>query len=496
MEEPEAAAEPRKGGRKSKKKQKKKASDKSTEDNVSSLAKEIIPSSVAALEEIMSSAEVSESDQQNAPISDDTSCSIVEDQQKNDTFSPDEEDDEKIFHNKCDSSSSDMDKKEQYEDINLHESSDHQVEQSQPTEDDVESRPDNLEQIISSPSDVEDDSPCSDEDPLVVDSTSTSSHNHMHEQFDTREDTLHYLASIRSRVKEQLISSDESTTADIEQNVRAIQTLLTSNEEIYNRCRDHIESGTNEKTTFVKANHTVVDAHHDQITSMFQFVTYPEHCRLELNTAPLSYVPFSLDFGVYSCQQRFKGDTLESYFIDYMALFESLIMLYDDMLGPYLVKLKEHLETVQACLSKIDNWLSTPSSNMKYLQQTFGKESLSVSNKSIKHFCIEGSHQDDEVCFQCESRFDQHKVEERKVNGIEGGHRRLCPHPEDKDLPYFMCGKCDADSESQCPHYQVEELYVLREFNCNAFDTTFNISEAKGRAQLEKFLGFIESIAE
>ena len=121
---------------------------------------------------------------------------------------------------------------------------------------------------------------------------------------------------------------------------------------------------------------------------------------------------------------------------------------------------------------------------------------MQVSNKTIKHFCIEGSHQDDEVCFQCEDRFDQHIVEQRKVNGIEGGQRRLCPHPEDKDLPYFMCSKCDADSESQCPHYQVEELYVMREFKCNAFDTTFNISEAKGRAQLEKFLGFIESIAE
>ena len=122
---------------------------------------------------------------------------------------------------------------------------------------------------------------------------------------------------------------------------------------------------------------------------------------------------------------------------------------------------------------------------------------MQVSNKTIKHFCIEGSHQDDEVCFQCEDRFDQHIVEQRKVNGIEGSRRRLCSHPEDKDLPYFMCSKCDADSDIQCPHYQVEESYVLREFNCSGtFDTTFNISEAKGRAQLEKFLGFIESIAE
>ena len=59
----------------------------------------------------------------------------------------------------------------------------------------------------------------------MVDSTSTiSADNHIQEQVDTREDTLSYLASIRSRVKEQLSSSDDETdTMDsIEQNVRAI----------------------------------------------------------------------------------------------------------------------------------------------------------------------------------------------------------------------------------------------------------------------------------
>ena len=316
----------------------------------------------------------------------------------------------------------------------------------------------------------------------------------------TQEDNLHYLASIRSMVKEQITDRrDQGVTGNIEQNVRAIQALLKSNEGIYNRCKGHIESGTDEKTTFTKANHTVVDAHHDEVTSMFQFVTYPDQCRLEFDTSPLSFVPFSLKVGDVSFGLRYIGsvDSNESSFIDYTALFKSLIMLYDDMLGPYLVKLKNHLETVHTCLTKIDDWLSVPSSNMGYLQQTFGEEKLQVSNKTIKHFCIEGSHQDNEVCFQCEGRFDQHNVEERKVTSIEGGHRRLCPHPEDKDLPYFMCSKCDADSESQCPHYRVEALYVLREFNCSGtFGATFDISEAKGCAQLENFVKFIVSIAE
>jgi len=498
------AVSPRKGGRKSKKKKKK------TLLNRGDMAGEIVSSPVA------------DRDQQKANLNDDTSSIPDDDQQKNDTICSKEEGDNMTINKEdtttsnnneqitssptksvdsslvLNSSSGNMTEEKQHEDINLCESSDYQVEPSQPThkEVDVENGIEKHDQNVITPTNLDQDLP--DEDPFGDRYRVRS--DTVHEQVDTREDILSYLTSIRSKLKEEIIGNiDETDTlSSINQHVRTIQALLTSNEEIYDRCRGHIESGTDEKTMFTKANHTVVDAHHDEVTSMFQFVTYPEHCRLEFDTIPLSSVPFSLDFGVYSCRQRFKGDTntWESSFIDYTALFESLIMLHPDIQGPFLAKLKDHLETVHTCLTKIDNWISTPSSNMQYLQQTFGEEKLQVSNKTIKHFCIEGSHQDDEICFQCEGRFDQHNVEERQVNGIEGGHRRLCSHPEDKDLPYFMCSKCDADSDIQCLHYQVEESYVLREFNCNKFDTTFNISEAKGRLQLEKFIGFIESIAE
>jgi hypothetical protein len=200
----------------------------------------------------------------------------------------------------------------------LYENSEHQVGQPHPTENEgcIKDRIETLDQNVFTPTE---DSLCTDEDTSAVDLSPISSNNHMHGNVDTREDTLshnehvrtqednlHYLASMRSRVKEQLISSDEGINS-ISQNVGAIQTLLKSNEEIYNRCRGHIESGTKEKTTFTKANHTVVDAHHDEVTSMFQFVTYPDHCRLEFDTAALSTVPFSLNFGIITFSLEYKS---------------------------------------------------------------------------------------------------------------------------------------------------------------------------------------------
>ena len=340
-----------------------------------------------------------------------------------------------------------------------------------------------------------------DEDTSVADLPPTSSVNHIHENGDIHDDTATLMRTARSRFKEQLISNEDDldTVSSIEPNVKSIQALLTSNEVIYERCRGHIESGTDEKTTFTKADYSVADAHYDEVTSMFQFVTYPEHCRMEFNTFPLSNLPFTLDFGSFSGQLRYKGNSgsCESSFIDYDILFESSFVLHPDIQGPFLAKLKNHLECVQACLYRINDWLSIPSKNLNYLQESFGEEKLQMSNKTIKHFCVEGSHVHDDICLQCERAFSLHKVEALKIQGMEG-HRRLCPHPEDEDLPYFMCSKCDPDSEVQCPHYQVEESYVLREFNWTATfkkGMSYDISTEQGRLQLKNFVGFIEKTA-
>jgi len=305
-------------------------------------------------------------------------------------------------------------------------------------------------------------------------------------------DTARSVELLRSRFRKELsrFPIEDNYERHIEQ---TIQEFLASNEEIYDRCKGCIEDGTKGKTTFIKTDYEVVDAYYDQATTMFHFVTYPKLCRKKFDTTPLSTLPTSLDI----LKLSYKGNSnRESSFINYMTLFESSFMLHDDFLGPFLVKLKKHLETVNTCLAEIDGWLSTPSSNEIYLKEMFGVEKLEASNKIVKHFCIEGSHSNDELCFQCECFFSQHKTEARKVRGTKG-HRRLCPQVEDADLPYFMCSKCDCDDpEAPCLHYTVEESYVLRKVTWhNSFDTNFDIAEEHGRLQLNKFIQFIESMA-
>ena len=42
------------------------------------------------------------------------------------------------------------------------------------------------------------------------------------------------------------------------------------------------------------------------------------------------------------------------------------------LLSPFLVKLKDHLESVQVCLGEVDSWLMDVKSNTEFLESTFG----------------------------------------------------------------------------------------------------------------------------
>ena len=60
-------------------------------------------------------------------------------------------------------------------------------------------------------------------------------------------------------------------------------------------------------------------------------------------------------------------------------------MLHDDILEPFLCKLKQHLESIQVCLGEIESWLLEPKSNIQCLEETFGKklERVQLGRKQV-----------------------------------------------------------------------------------------------------------------
>ena len=53
-------------------------------------------------------------------------------------------------------------------------------------------------------------------------------------------------------------------------------------------------------------------------------------------------------------------------------------MLHDDILEQFLCKFKQHLESIQVCLGKIESWLLEPKSNIQFLEETFQKKLIII----------------------------------------------------------------------------------------------------------------------
>jgi len=88
------------------------------------------------------------------------------------------------------------------------------------------------------------------------------------------------------------------------------------------------------------------------------------------------------------------------------------LILHDNVLGPFLEILKEHLlSSVQVCLGEIETWLMESGSHINYLESTFGvKLEFPGENEILMKSCScpEGTHPDSLLCCGCGKSFNTH----------------------------------------------------------------------------------------
>ena len=98
----------------------------------------------------------------------------------------------------------------------------------------------------------------------------------------------------------------------------------------------------------------------------------------------------------------------------------SAVVLHDDVLEQFLVKLKQHLESIQVCLGKIESWLLEPKSNIKFLGETFGSHVRNkLDNVSDVPMGDDYISSDLGVCPRCFCKIDAHTP-------VEQGHYSQC----------------------------------------------------------------------
>jgi hypothetical protein len=172
------------------------------------------------------------------------------------------------------------------------------------------------------------------------------------------------LSRARGEVANDLRPSNGAVeSSNVEQNIREIRAIITTNAEILDRCIGSRKG--NSYSTFLRYSFDVVEIR--TIGSTTRFVAYPERSEKSFDMTPLTELPACIA-NIFVPPKKFFDN-----FIDYEAFFEKSLILHDEVLGAFLLQLKDHLlSSVQVCLGKIETWLMESESNINYLESKFG----------------------------------------------------------------------------------------------------------------------------
>ncbi|KAL7532409.1 hypothetical protein ACHAWF_004127, partial [Thalassiosira exigua] len=258
---------------------------------------------------------------------------------------------------------------------------------------------------------------------------------------------------------------------DIEQNVRKIEAILRTNAEIFDRCMHCMTTGREPggaSTSFTSYSFDTVQAY--PLRSSTQFITFPQRSEKFFDTKPLSKLPSGIDDLIVSKGKEGRFFT----FIDYEAFFETSLLLHEEVLVPFLAKLKGHLITVQVCLGEIDSWIREAQSIIDFLEETFAVEIERPTSDTMALEdtcrCPTGSHSDILRCLHCNRTFGDHY----------GGNR--CSSPSDRYNYDYR------DTTFKCRMFQVLKLCDNPSVKIEA---TFDIASEIQRRKLSKLLEFM-----
>jgi hypothetical protein len=168
---------------------------------------------------------------------------------------------------------------------------------------------------------------------------------------------------------------------DIHQNIRGIRAILALNQEIWNRCckesTNKYSRRKSDSMTFTRYGYEEVQAY--SVNNEELLFTATARCAdKRFRLAPLFKLPAELNlFQPPYLKDMCKGVVTK--FIDYDLFFENSLGLHDTILKPVLAALKDHLEAVQVCLGKIDEWLMGKHNNIDFLEKTFGSKLVTAN---------------------------------------------------------------------------------------------------------------------
>lgn len=194
------------------------------------------------------------------------------------------------------------------------------------------------------------------------------------------------------RLKESWSPTDR-TNPDIERNLQVIRAILALNCEIWERCKLHMEPFTisEDWATFQRQQFKIIRAG-SHFAGELSFSALYETEKKTFNIAPLCICPtiiaiFQFEYLPYPNNPRF---------IDFEAFLERALLLHDDVLEPFLVELKAHIESIQIVLGTIEEWLNERLVVSDFIESSFGVDLTHTfggsGERKLRTCRVSGSH--------------------------------------------------------------------------------------------------------
>eukprot|EP00584_Thalassiosira_punctigera_P014447 CAMPEP_0172568326 /NCGR_PEP_ID=MMETSP1067-20121228/119535_1 /TAXON_ID=265564 ORGANISM="Thalassiosira punctigera, Strain Tpunct2005C2" /NCGR_SAMPLE_ID=MMETSP1067 /ASSEMBLY_ACC=CAM_ASM_000444 /LENGTH=302 /DNA_ID=CAMNT_0013359901 /DNA_START=37 /DNA_END=945 /DNA_ORIENTATION=+ len=277
------------------------------------------------------------------------------------------------------------------------------------------------------------------------------------------DDPLEYASLMRARAREHVSLQGEGGEEDhdIAQIIREVRAILAVNAEILDRCVPHLHSletkkGSTSATFEVRGRYDAVTV--ITVKGETHFLTRERYSYEKFCIDPLLTLPDCLE-DIISVKYKEVGH-LSVNCVDFDTFFQNSLSLHDEVLGPFIANLKDHLENIQVCLGEIDGWIMGGDSNAKFLERVFDMKLSKLRN------CNMGAP---------------------KCTGRRKREQQNAGRPDSDSCENSSGSDCENSSGSAYKDYGV--LKICEELG--EYKRTFDITKEDERSKLKRFIEFM-----
>jgi hypothetical protein len=293
---------------------------------------------------------------------------------------------------------------------------------------------------------------------------------------------------------------------DLDHLVRTTRAILAMNNEIWMRCKQarqtektSTQASTEGAAIFQRiAFRTIEVTSSDSQPGTLGFMT----------TAELKHKDFGLPLPIpqeLTDIIAFKMKGPKSIFPDYDLFFERSLLLHEDVLIPFLLKLKNHLEWIQVFLGQIDAWLMEPVSYVEFIKEVFDKELIIPTKEEGAMPCMKEctmKHPALSSCLICGEPFSSHRQPSQNSPSSSYSFSSQGPHGAPQSSLFMQRSQNDQGHSCALDQYfgtkrgsfmcfsPEPQLLKTCEASGNHTDT-FDIAMETDRKRLKIFLEFV-----